>query len=101
MYFSFGVSRAAAAAGSSCGSYLRDLLVPHEERFLAEGVHQHHPTVAVVAIGGGTRLRQVVLGQRQEKQGEQFAPLIFHEHMGHLAQSGGNEASVSACLVTQ
>lgn len=47
------------------GSYLRDLLVAHKQRFLTEGVHEHHPAVAVVAVGRGAWLREVVLGEGQ------------------------------------
>lgn len=40
----------------------------HEQRFLTEGVHQDHPAVAVVAVGRGARLGQVVLGEKQRSR---------------------------------
>lgn len=54
--------------GAAAGSYFRDLLVSHEQRFLTERVHQDHPAVAVVAVGWGARLGQVVLGEKQSSR---------------------------------
>lgn len=38
--------------------------MPYKKRLLTEGVDEDHAAVAVVAVGGGARLREVVLGER-------------------------------------
>lgn len=59
----------------------------YKQRFLTEGVHEDHPAVAVVAIGRGAWLGQVVLGERQRMGVSNSHPtsLTLHEHTGHSA----------------